>query len=142
MVVPLSDEMLDLLKALKKKTGVTPFWFPQKRSTGEFDYEYLQDPIHPATISKSLLSARRRGVFGKCEAFTAHDLRRTFRTRVVTLGVDRDIAERLLNHRVSSAVERTYDRYSYLDEKRETLIKWSRYVADLAGESVEVVAMP
>ncbi|MCZ7599767.1 MAG: site-specific integrase [Gammaproteobacteria bacterium] len=139
MVVPLTDEMLALLDQLKKMTGTTPYWFPQKESTSETEYVYHAAPIHPATISKALLAARRRGAFGDCAPYSVHDLRRTFRTRIVTLGVDRDTAERLLNHRVGSAVERTYDRYSYLDEKRAALTKWTRYVLELVGQGGEVV---
>ena len=54
--------------------------------------------------------------------WTLHDLRRTAKTLMVRAGVRPDISERVLGH-VIGGVEGTYDRYSYLDEKRDALEK-------------------
>ena len=55
------------------------------------------------------------------------DLRRTFRSNMAKLKVPREIAEILLNH-VTGAnkndLDEIYDRYDYLDEKRDALAKW------------------
>ncbi len=51
------------------------------------------------------------------EAWTLHDLRRTARTLLARAGVRDDIAERCLGH-VIKGVEKIYNRYAYLDEKR------------------------
>ena len=37
------------------------------------------------------------------------------------LRIPRDIRERVLNHRVGSAVEQAYDWHDYIDDKREAL---------------------
>lgn len=55
------------------------------------------------------------------------DLRRTFRSNMAKLRVPREIAEVLLNHVTGankSDLDEIYDRYDYLDEKREALAKW------------------
>jgi integrase len=52
--------------------------------------------------------------------WTLHDLRRTASTNLAKLGVRPDIKERVLNH-VIPGVEGTYDRWSYVEEKREAL---------------------
>ena len=49
--------------------------------------------------------------------WTFHDLRRTARTLLARAGVRDDIAERCLGH-VIKGVEKVYNRYAYLDEKR------------------------
>jgi integrase len=62
------------------------------------------------------------------------DLRRTFRSNIAKLRVPREIAELLLNH-VTGAnkndLDEIYDRYDYLDEKREALAKWETRLKEL-----------
>ena len=53
-----------------------------------------------------------------------HDMRRTIATNLSKLGVDRFLLHRILNH-TDSGVTAIYDRYSYLEEKREALQKWA-----------------
>lgn len=62
------------------------------------------------------------------------DLRRTFRSNMAKLKVPREICEILLNH-VTGAnkndLDEIYDRYDYLDEKREALAKWEARLKSL-----------
>ena len=44
------------------------------------------------------------------------------------------IAERVLNH-ARERIEATYDVHDYIDEKREALEKWARYLKDLCESS-------
>jgi len=52
--------------------------------------------------------------------WTLHDARRTAKTLMVRAGVRPDISERVLGHAMG-AIEGTYDRHSYLTEKRDAL---------------------
>lgn len=52
--------------------------------------------------------------------FTVHDPRRTCRSLLAESGVPGHVAERCLNHKLKG-VEGIYDRYDYLDERREAL---------------------
>ena len=63
--------------------------------------------------------------------FRGHDLRRTCRTGLSRLGVSPAVAERVIGHTVGSKVQQTYDRWSFLDEKRAALLKWERHVGRL-----------
>jgi integrase len=76
------------------------------------------------------------GSWGKCKLelekasgvfdWQLRDIRRTFRSNMPKLKVSRDIAEILLNH-VSgnkNELDEIYDRYDYIEEKREALQKW------------------
>jgi integrase len=59
--------------------------------------------------------------------WTLHDLRRTARSLMSRAKVPADHAERVLGH-VIGGVRETYDRYEYLDEKREALAQLARLV--------------
>ena len=52
-----------------------------------------------------------------------HDLRRTARTHLASLGVPREVAEACMNH-VQGDVEGTYNLYSYWPERKEALARW------------------
>jgi integrase len=54
--------------------------------------------------------------------WTLHDLRRTAKTLMARAGVRPDISERVLSH-VIPGVEGIYDRWGYLTEKRDALLK-------------------
>jgi integrase len=73
-----------------------------------------------------------------------HDLRRTVRTGLARLGVDRLHAERALNH-VSgqSRLERTYDTHDYEAETLAALRRWQAHVASLVlpAPGAEVVPL-
>lgn len=72
-----------------------------------------------------------------------HDLRRTCRTGLARLGVDRLHAERALNH-VSgqSGLERTYDRHDYEAETIAALQRWQVHVASLVAPSPGAEVVP
>ena len=59
-----------------------------------------------------------------------HDIRRTVATNLSKLGVDRFLLQRVMNH-TDKSVTKIYDRYSYLDEKREALQKWADKLDDI-----------
>jgi integrase len=61
-----------------------------------------------------------------------HDLRRTAKTLMVRAGVRPDISERVLGH-VIRGVEGVYDRYEYIDEKREALAKLAAIVQTIVA---------
>jgi integrase len=62
--------------------------------------------------------------------WTHHDLRRTARSLVSRAGVSADIAERVLGH-VIPGVRGVYDRYEYIDEKRDALERLTALVEQI-----------
>lgn len=52
---------------------------------------------------------------------TPHDLRRTFATRVASLGFGRDAVDRLLNHSKRSEISTVYIRHSYAGEDKRIM---------------------
>ncbi len=61
------------------------------------------------------------------EPFVLHDLRRTMRTHLGKLGVNRFVAERCLNHKIPG-MEGVYDAGDYLPERRAALDKWAMFL--------------
>jgi integrase len=73
------------------------------------------------------------------EAWTLHDLRRTYATELGSLGVGRFVIERVLNH-ADAGVTSGYDRHDYAQAKREALEKWARRLRDLVEPPPDNVA--
>jgi integrase len=80
----------------------------------------------------------------KADQPSAHDLRRTFATRMAALGVVKELRDRLLNHSPAGGdTERKhYNVYDYLPEKRRALLQWDATLGTiLDGTSAVVVAI-
>jgi integrase len=74
--------------------------------------------------------------------WTLHDLRRTVSTRLNDpLGVAPWIVEAILAH-AKKGVEATYNRASYLDERRRAMARWADYVETLmTGKTTSAVVV-
>jgi len=66
--------------------------------------------------------------------WTLHDMRRTGRSLMSRAKVPTDHAERVLGH-VIGGVRETYDRYEYLDEKRDALTRLSNLLLEIIAHS-------
>lgn len=122
MVVPLSPLARDLVReALEKPTGAGVFVRTPRTTSPKIRTAYLN------TV---------RDAHPNIPRWTAHDLRRTSRTLLSKLGVRADVAERCLGHSVGTAVTQTYDRWSYLDERREALNKLGAHLNTITGANV------
>src|SRR5206468_209356 len=62
-----------------------------------------------------------------------HDLRRTLRSALAELGVSYEIAERVIGHAMPQ-LERTYNVFTYREEKRSALEQWARHLAVIVTE--------
>ncbi|PZR19195.1 MAG: hypothetical protein DI535_31355, partial [Citrobacter freundii] len=63
-----------------------------------------------------------------------HDLRRTFRSNARQLGIDRDIAELMLNHK-RTGIEGVYDKNLQLDLRAAGFALWEDYLVGLARKA-------
>jgi len=131
-VVPLSDWAIEELQKLKVIAGGSRYVLPNADNTAAADPKYIT-----RSVARCLKRFKKHGV----AAFTAHDLRRTGRTGLAKLGVKTDIGERVLNH-ARERIEATYDVHGYIDEKREALEKWARYLAELCDGQSSAPQMP
>lgn len=66
--------------------------------------------------------------------WTLHDLRRTVSSGMAALGVSQIVVEKLLNHvsgGTQSPIAQVYNRHQYLDEMRDAVARWERYLREL-----------
>lgn len=110
--VPLSQPVIELLSALHARTGHQEWVFPSPSCLG----------MHITAVQK--LAGRIRSISG-IQDMRLHDLRRTAASYMASLGVQRLVISKILNH-VEGGVTRIYDRYSYDKEKRDALELWGR----------------
>ena len=61
---------------------------------------------------------------GELPAFVNHDIRRTVRTRLSALKISEEVRKAVLAH-VRPGIKGAYDKYEYLEEKREALTLWN-----------------
>lgn len=112
-ILPMAQGVLDSL------TVRGPFFFPARWS----DDDHL-DAGSWTKLHKALLTA------SETSGWSAHDLRRTFRSACARFGVPREIAERLLNH-AQGKLDAIYDQYDYAEEKRSALGKIETWLTKL-----------
>jgi integrase len=110
--IPLSRPVVETLRALPR-IGPIVFSLDGKRPMT------LHQLIERVRSEAGLLDVR------------LHDLRRTLRTGLAELGVNFEIAERVLNHAMPS-LQAVYNRHNYLAEKRSALTLWADHVLGLA----------
>jgi integrase len=80
----------------------------------------------------------------KAAAWTLHDLRRTFATRLADLGVEPHIIEAALNHYSGhrAGVAGTYNRSAYTVALKAALARWGEHVAALVeGRKSNILAL-
>jgi integrase len=134
----------------KKRTICLPDWVCKNSKEHTFPYGNLAarilntvprrnstDLLFPSKASdeRSLSgwSKYKKELADGVEAWTLHDLRRTFRTNHAKIGTSSQIGERLINHAaaVVTEVEAIYDQYTYLPEMRQAVTNYERHLSRL-----------
>jgi integrase len=131
ITIPLPPVAVGWLEELHMRACGSEYVFPSRRASKRRGY--ISDDTLNHALAKLFGQKVRPGdppanKLGEAgiEHFTVHDLRRTCRSLLAGAGVPGHVAERCLNHKLKG-VEGIYDRYDYLDERREALQK----IADL-----------
>lgn len=73
--------------------------------------------------------------------YSIHDLRRTTRSLLARCGVAREIAERIMGHRVGSAVENIYNQHAYTKEKGDALRRLATLIDTIVNPRDNVLPM-
>lgn len=113
--VPLSDLAVEILEEQRELTGAHPWVFASPRAD-------FKQPVLASAISQAVNDNQDK--LGVKRRFTPHDLRRTVRSRLSSLGVDAIVSRKVLNHTLDG-MDRIYDRHEYVDEKRDALQLWA-----------------
>ncbi|MCC9598301.1 tyrosine-type recombinase/integrase [Rubrivivax sp. JA1055] len=133
--IPLTEPVLAWLNEVRVLACGSDHLFPPRRRVGirpDTGQRNRFPHVSPDTLNLALRRLELDGV----EHFTVHDMRRTARSHMAALGVDRFVAERSLNHKLRD-VEGTYNRYDYFDERRRALGVWAEMLRKLAAGEIE-----
>jgi integrase len=93
-------------------------------------------PVSAGTLYSFMWRQRDRGVI---PVVTNRDLRRTWKTLAGKSGVSKEIRDRLQNHTLQDVSSKSYDRWTYMPEKRAGMEKWDKFVTTLLGKKPAVV---
>lgn len=117
-LVPLSTQVLGMLRELQQFTGNSVYLFPS--AGGKEPY-----------ISGETLNAALRSIGLSRDEATAHGFRSTARTLMAEQGVSPEVIETQLHHKWGTKVHQAYNRAQYLPQRREMMQKWSDYLDSL-----------
>jgi integrase len=108
VIRPLSAMAMQVLDKLPEVPGC-PFYFTLdgKRPITAFDRH------KKAFDAQLLVELQKQGSGAALEAYRIHDLRRTSRSLMSRAGIDSDLAERMLGHRIGG-VRRVYDKFDFV----------------------------
>ncbi len=132
-VVPLTKDILELFESLPRfedaqfvfstTFGASPVWVSSK----------VKSRLDLRMVSTLRAVARRRGGDPRkveLPKWVNHDLRRTLRTGLSAMRIDREVREAVLAH-AKPGLEGIYDLYDLFDEKRHALEAWATRLRNL-----------
>ncbi|MDN7699476.1 tyrosine-type recombinase/integrase [Burkholderia semiarida] len=135
-VIPLSEQALDILVALRSCFGASNYLHP-----GRYDHDL---PISNATLNRVIDAAveRIRKDDPEFQTFGVHDLRRTFSTGLNRAKFDERWIEMSLAHAPRNRIAAVYNVNRYLSERKIMLQCWADMIdAWMRGESArELIA--
>ena len=113
--VPLPPQAVAILQKMPRLIG-NEHVFPGRKGRPMTGWSKRLPDVYAVTAKAGMAS------------WTPHDLRRTVRTGLGKLGVDRVIAELLLNHAISDELTAIYDRAEYWQQRVEAAGRWASHV--------------
>ena len=119
-IVPLSRQVLGILRDLHPYSGDGPYLFPSVRAKSA--------PISDMT----LLAGLRRLGYSK-EQMTVHGFRSLASTLLNEQGYNKDWIERQLAHGERNSVRASYNYAEYLPERRKMMQSWADFLDSLRG---------
>ena len=122
-LVPLSPQAVAILEAMPK--------------FGEAGFVFTSNGTSPISGFTKLKTKLDRFLADEVDDWVFHDLRRSFATHAVRLGVLEEVVGKVLNHTSTGVTSRVYALHRYEAEKREALTRWAAEVdRALNGEKV------
>lgn len=139
-VVPLPPLGRELIASAQSKSG--DFIFSTTGTTPVSGWSRMKRRLDTAMIA---VARKERGINVVIPPWRLHDLRRTFVTGLIELGVAPHVVEVTVNHISGhrAGVAGIYNKSELLDERREALQRWAAHVQGLVTPRPQiVVALP
>jgi integrase len=128
--LPLPAPVIGWLNELKVRACGSDYAFPARRAGIRFEH-----------VSPDTLNAALHGLEHGLEAFTVHDLRRTSRSLMADIGVEFDVAEKILGHKLPGTAA-IYDRGNSLERQRIALERLSALIVELDTGETQTKVVP
>ncbi|WP_201587042.1 tyrosine-type recombinase/integrase [Psychrobacter jeotgali] len=122
-VVPLSDQMLAVLKEMKAITG-------------EYEYVFYHTGMHQPYSAEFINNAL--DILGYAGKQTGHGFRHIASTNLNELGYMGDAIEKQMAHDKKSSIRAVYNHAQHLEERRKIMQVWADFL-DLLRDTGEVV---
>ena len=121
-VIPLPELAVEMFTELKLRACGSEYVLPSRRLAKQphMGSDTLNRAIAKMFGKDPGKKKQPENLMGDIEYFRVHDLRRTCRTLLASLGVPGHVAERCLNHKLKG-VEGIYDRHDYFEERKGAL---------------------
>lgn len=127
---PLPDQCITWLKELKFLAGNSSYVFPKRMN-------YSKTPhMSERTLLTAIQTLQSRHGLKRT---TVHDLRRSCRTLLSSIGVSNDTAERMLNHKMDK-IRDTYDQYDYMNERAVEHAKLAALIQPMVDNTSNVAS--
>ena len=121
--VPVPDLAAELIESIvPNKFG---WFFPSAMDPSK--------PVSHGTLYAFMWRQRERNVI---PVVTNRDLRRTWKTLAGQAGVSKEIRDRIQNHTLQDVSSKSYDRWTYMPEKRAAMKKWDKFVRALLSAKI------
>lgn len=124
-IVPLSTQVLEILRELKKLSEPSPFVFPNQSNSTKFMSE-----------NTMLFAVYRMGYHKRT---TVHGFRATASTILNEQGFRSDVIERQLAHAERNSIRAAYNHASYLNERRTMMQHWADYIDKLSKGELTII---
>jgi len=113
-IVPLTQQVLELLERVKPLTGERKYIFPADRQ-----------PNQPSGSERANKALQRIGFKGR---LVAHGMRSLASTTLNEKGFDGDVIEAALAHQEENEVRRAYNHSKYLLRRKKLMCWWSEHI--------------
>lgn len=117
-IVPLSDQVFEILKEQKEAAGKWPHLFPSPNK-----------PRQSISNNTILVALKRMGYQGR---MTGHGFRALAMSTIKQeLGYRHEVVDRQLAHVPKSKIDRAYDRAMFLEDRKKMMQDWADYIDSL-----------
>jgi integrase len=98
------------------------------------------DPSKPVSAGTLYAFMWRQRESGVIPIVTNRDLRRTWKTLAGKAGISKEIRDRIQNHAFHDVSSKSYDRWTYMPEKRAGMEQWNTFVTALLSKKPTAAA--
>ncbi|MCE2917796.1 MAG: integrase arm-type DNA-binding domain-containing protein [Rubrivivax sp.] len=128
-VVPLAPHALAILRDQQALAGSGRYVFPSLQTADR-------------CMSENTVNVALRRMGYSRDSMTAHGFRAMARTMIAErLGIAPEIIEAQLAHAVGDDLGRAYNRTTFIEQRRDMMVKWATYL-DRLREGAKVIALP